>query len=287
MKAEARTKAAAGDLLVMHRRSRGPDQVSEILEVRGALGGPPYLIRLASGRTRLVRPRPGTFEVKPQRPAAASARPATASPGQPLAGPSQGLPWWLGWLAAGFAFAALTLPWLGAGLPGLGWLAAFVLVAITPALISGQARRTARRRAGPGGHPARFWLVAVALTAELIAVAALASPGDAPKRCVDSRTQTVVPAALCENQGQATGDQAGTAGGVIGSGSSPDEWYYGGTGTGVGDPVRGGSVAPPSDDGGGSSSNNSGSDTGGGDDGGGDDGGDDGGSAGSGGGGGE
>jgi hypothetical protein len=35
----------------------------------------------------------------------------------------------------------------------------------------------------------------------------------------------------------------------VGAGEPPAvEWYYGGSGTGVGDQVRGGSVSPPSDE---------------------------------------
>ncbi len=52
-------QAQTGDRLHVHGRLVGsPDQIAEIIEVRGADGGPPYLVRYPDGRERLVFPGP-------------------------------------------------------------------------------------------------------------------------------------------------------------------------------------------------------------------------------------
>lgn len=49
--------AAVGDRLHVHGRMVGvPDQKSEIIEVRGRDGAPPYLVRHEDGREALVFP---------------------------------------------------------------------------------------------------------------------------------------------------------------------------------------------------------------------------------------
>jgi len=52
-------RAEIGDRLHVHSRSVGvPDQLSEIVEVRGQDGGPPYLVRRDDGHEALVFPGP-------------------------------------------------------------------------------------------------------------------------------------------------------------------------------------------------------------------------------------
>jgi hypothetical protein len=52
-------QAAIGDRLHVHGNSVGqPDKTGEIVEVKGAKGAPPYLVRFADGHTGLVFPGP-------------------------------------------------------------------------------------------------------------------------------------------------------------------------------------------------------------------------------------
>jgi hypothetical protein len=52
-------QARAGDRLHMHSRTVDqPDRSGEIIEVRGAKGGPPYLVRFDDSHERLVFPGP-------------------------------------------------------------------------------------------------------------------------------------------------------------------------------------------------------------------------------------
>ncbi|GAA1819602.1 DUF1918 domain-containing protein [Actinomadura chokoriensis] len=52
-------KARIGDRLHVHGRNVGnPDQLGEIVEVRGEDGGPPYVVRFPDGRESLVFPGP-------------------------------------------------------------------------------------------------------------------------------------------------------------------------------------------------------------------------------------
>ncbi len=52
-------EAAVGDRLHVHGNTVGePDRVGRIVEVRGASGGPPYLVRFDDGRTSLMYPGP-------------------------------------------------------------------------------------------------------------------------------------------------------------------------------------------------------------------------------------
>jgi hypothetical protein len=52
-------QANTGDRLHVHGRNVGnPDQLGEIIEVRGPDGAPPYLVRFPDGRETLVFPGP-------------------------------------------------------------------------------------------------------------------------------------------------------------------------------------------------------------------------------------
>jgi Domain of unknown function (DUF1918) len=54
-----RMQAAIGDRLHVHGNTVGqPDRTGEIVEVRGASGGPPYLVRFDDGHTGLCFPGP-------------------------------------------------------------------------------------------------------------------------------------------------------------------------------------------------------------------------------------
>lgn len=51
--------AAVGDRLHVHGKNVGnPDQLGEIIEVRGDDGAPPYMVRYPDGREALVFPGP-------------------------------------------------------------------------------------------------------------------------------------------------------------------------------------------------------------------------------------
>jgi hypothetical protein len=52
-------RAEVGDRLHVHSRIAGtPDKISEIIEVRGDDGAPPYVVRRDDGRQALVFPGP-------------------------------------------------------------------------------------------------------------------------------------------------------------------------------------------------------------------------------------
>ena len=52
-------QARVGDRLHMHSRTVDqPDRSGEVIEVRGAEGGPPYLVRFDDSQERLVFPGP-------------------------------------------------------------------------------------------------------------------------------------------------------------------------------------------------------------------------------------
>jgi hypothetical protein len=77
--------ASIGDRLHVHGNAVGqPDRTGEIMEVHGAAGAPPYLVRFEDGHTGLCFPgpdaviEPGKARARPSRPAAK----AGASPGR-------------------------------------------------------------------------------------------------------------------------------------------------------------------------------------------------------------
>jgi hypothetical protein len=52
-------RATVGDRLHVHSRTVDqPDRSGEVVEVRGADGGPPYLVRFDDGHERLMYPGP-------------------------------------------------------------------------------------------------------------------------------------------------------------------------------------------------------------------------------------
>ncbi len=60
--------AAVGDRLLVHGNAVGnPDRRGEIIEVRGAEGGPPYIVRFDDGHTGLVFPGPDAIVIPAQR----------------------------------------------------------------------------------------------------------------------------------------------------------------------------------------------------------------------------
>jgi hypothetical protein len=60
--------AAVGDRLLVHGNTVGdPDRRGEIIEVRGADGGPPYVVRFDDGHTGLVFPGPDAIVIPAQR----------------------------------------------------------------------------------------------------------------------------------------------------------------------------------------------------------------------------
>jgi Domain of unknown function (DUF1918) len=60
-------QAAVGDRLQVHARTVGhPERTGEIVEVRGAGGEPPYLVRFDDGHTVLVFPGPDAIIEHPR-----------------------------------------------------------------------------------------------------------------------------------------------------------------------------------------------------------------------------
>jgi uncharacterized protein DUF1918 len=60
--------AGAGDRLRVHASVVGqPERTGEIVEVRGAGGEPPYLVRFGDGHTALVFPGPDAIIEHPRR----------------------------------------------------------------------------------------------------------------------------------------------------------------------------------------------------------------------------
>ncbi|MFD3687900.1 DUF1918 domain-containing protein [Nocardiopsis sp. NPDC058631] len=61
-------RASIGDLVHTHGVTSGEGQhIGEIVEVRGAEDGPPYLVRFPDGEERLIYPGPHTV-VEPRHP---------------------------------------------------------------------------------------------------------------------------------------------------------------------------------------------------------------------------
>jgi Domain of unknown function (DUF1918) len=61
-------QAIAGDRLCVHGNIVGhPERTGEIIEVRGAGGEPPYLLRFDDGHTALVFPGPDVIIEHPRR----------------------------------------------------------------------------------------------------------------------------------------------------------------------------------------------------------------------------
>jgi uncharacterized membrane protein YgcG len=91
----------------------------------------------------------------------------------------------------------------------------------------------------------------------------LIDTGGDDKRCINGQNMTVVPSSWCQNS-ESQGDTGGGDGGYL---RVEPEWYYGGTGTQIGEQVQGGSTISPADsgNGGGGGSGDSGGDDSGGD----------------------
>jgi hypothetical protein len=65
---EAIMEATIGDQICIHGNIVGhEDKTGEIIEVHGMRGEPPYLVRFADGRTRLLFPGPDAVIVPQQR----------------------------------------------------------------------------------------------------------------------------------------------------------------------------------------------------------------------------
>jgi len=65
---EADMEATIGDQICIHGNTVGhEDKTGEIIEVHGMRGEPPYLVRFADGRTRLLFPGPDAVIIPQQR----------------------------------------------------------------------------------------------------------------------------------------------------------------------------------------------------------------------------
>jgi hypothetical protein len=162
------------------------------------------------------------------------------------------------WMGVPVSFVALVIlgPRLGLGKGFAFWLA----LALTPVLIVCLLYQVERKSGARGPRSLRFLLVTAVLAGEVGAMVLVSAPGNDNRRCVSEPDMTVVPASDCQGQGSAGSPANG-----------PSVWYYGGTGTQLGDTVQGGSVNSPAEPDGGSGGGDNGDD--GGDDGGGGDGG--------------
>lgn len=59
-------RASIGDRLCVHGRTVDqPDRVGEVVEVRGAQGEPPFLVRFDDGHERLIFPGPDSVVLPP------------------------------------------------------------------------------------------------------------------------------------------------------------------------------------------------------------------------------
>ena len=91
-------QAAVGDRLHVHGNAVGqPDRTGEIVEVHGAAGAPPYLVRFDDGHTGLCFPGPdavvehGKVRARRSRPGSAQARGGLGArrPARRRAGPAR------------------------------------------------------------------------------------------------------------------------------------------------------------------------------------------------------
>jgi hypothetical protein len=179
-----------------------------------------------------------------------------------------------GLLVAGaiFGLPVMGIADVAVGLTGGPMFLLWAMAAVTPLAVYGIARLS---RLPSGGLRAALCLVALAglLTGEIIAANAIT--GDDGQRCVLLSTQVVVARSQCAGQdGDAPADGSGPGGAE--QDESETGWYYGGTGTSVGDTAQDGSLyapgtsAPGGGSGGGGGSGDDGSDGGAGEGGGGD-----------------
>jgi hypothetical protein len=85
-------QAAIGDRLHVHGNSVGqPDKTGDIVEVKGAEGAPPYLVRFDDGHTGLVFPGPDAVVERGRRKAgAAGAKKGAAGAKKAAAGAKKG-----------------------------------------------------------------------------------------------------------------------------------------------------------------------------------------------------
>jgi uncharacterized membrane protein YgcG len=275
---EAAVQAAVGDRLripgsVKHLSHR----TGEILEVRGDAGGPPYLVRFGDGRIKLVHPAFSSVVVLPTIPQGTAAKPARPVRQEPMPGSCILILIYIP-IMIGVCIIAGTMLTSSSAKTGFFFLAA---VALTTAVVLVVRVRTWVRAGSPAPF-ARDYLRSVTVTAVLAGATAVAcslmihlvdTAGDG-KRCVNGHTMTVLPASACQNPAAQGGSDSGDGHGEYVE--TDPEWYYGGTGTQIGQQVQGGSLTPPSDSGDGSGTGGGGGDSGG-DDGGGDVGGGDGG----------
>jgi hypothetical protein len=181
-----------------------------------------------------------------------------------------------------FSFLVTGIAYTPARLVPLTGLLLFVLVAMTPLVVAEAShllRRLATARRGRGWYrPARSplaegarFVLAIAAVGGLITgeiIGARTLTGNDNQRCVNLSTMVVVARSRCEDQGPAAPGLGPGLGASTG-------WYYGGTGTSVGETAEDGSFSAPGtgSGGGGSGGGGGGEDGGDGGDGGGGDGG--------------
>jgi len=114
-------RAAVGDWLRLGGRDAGQSQrAGQIIEIRGADGEPPYLVRFRDGHTSLVIPGPGAVigQSAPDEPATAPDEPATAPRLIFRVTPSQRGASLI--IAAVISVTAAVLAWAGLAVPAAG-----------------------------------------------------------------------------------------------------------------------------------------------------------------------
>lgn len=246
-------QAMAGDVIRLRGNAKGqPDRTGCVIEARGAGGGPPYLVRFEDGRVSLIYDAPGGLVERPaSRISTAVARassvqprpqPRTYTPAQPTPpsrppspyAPALGL---LFIMAIPAFVAFIVVRQVNANVPGAESLLITLAAIVLSVPVIMLSRRLERRISSrPWRVPVRLLLVGAVLAAQTLAMLWLGSVYNNHQRCVDPQTMTVVASAACA-------DQAGQPG------QTSPQWYRGGTGLRLGDPVENGSlVPPPSDD---------------------------------------
>lgn len=231
-------RAMAGDVIRLRGNANGKhDRTGCVIEARGARGGPPYLVRFTDGRVSLIYDAPGGLVERPA--SRISTAVARASSVQPRPRPRTYVPaLGLLFIMAIPAFVAfIVVRQVNANVPVAESLLITLAAIVLSVPVIMLSRRIERRISSrPWRVPVRLLLAGAVLAAQTLAMLWLGSVYNNHQRCVDPQSMTVIASAACA-------DQAGQPG------QTSPQWYRGGTGLRLGDPVEDGSlVPPPSDD---------------------------------------
>jgi hypothetical protein len=238
-------RATPGD--VIRLRGSGSALASRtgcVIDVRGADGGPPYLVRFDNGRVSLVYEANGALIERPaSRVSTAVARTSSVRP-RPQQRQSRGESPGTGFYLFLMAFPVLIIFWITYAThpymqKGLGWLIALAAILLSIPVIKLSHFIDAKLSPTPPGSTLiRLLLVGAILALEAVALVRLGDADD-HQRCVDTQTMQVIPRQECLPQ---TAGGSGDPGDIGGPDSAVAEWYFGGQGMQVGESVDGGSL---------------------------------------------